>query len=235
MSEAINPQFDPTCFTPEAIGARLAEDRRLRRLNRRPGNTLHVRPNLAYYQEQARSIQRSRRENDPKFKLHAAQLELARGLGFVSWPKLVAAIHARERATNELQDALFNRDQDAVARIVRAHPLSVFDAGCIASPDELGLLLEFVLGFEHDSDRRIDLLDAVAEHHAPEGLEECVRMLLNGRVAVPLYANDIILDRRERAAASQNGARAVELFDNVLSVLVWYVDEPDFDYMPEDD
>lgn len=236
MSEDANPPFDPAAFTPEAISARLAEERRLRRLQHRPANTLHIRPNLDYYRRQARRLHESQREKDPSSKLHAAQLAVARGVGYASWPRLVAAIRDREHAANELREALLRRDHEAIVRIVRKHPLALLDVGCVAPPDELGLLLEFVPVSEYDSDLRTALLDAVAEHHEPEGLEECVRMLLNWwSVVDSFYANDTIEERRERAAASPKGTRAVEMFDNTLGVLVWYVDEPDYDYMPEDD
>lgn len=234
MSEATNPQFDQTRFTPEAIGERLADERRQRRLKRRPANTLPVRPNLEHYHEQARRLHKSQREHDPSAKLHSAQFEVAQNLGYASWPKLAAAIRDRGAAAHELREALQRRDHEVIVRIVREHPLALLDAGCVASPNELELLLRSVPVPEYDAAVRTALLDAVAEHHEPEGLEECVRMLLGGRVD-PFYANDTIEERWVRADASPNGARAAELFQNALGVLVWYVDEPDNEYMPEDD
>jgi hypothetical protein len=212
----------------------LAEERRLRRLKHRPANLLHVRPNLDYYHEQARRLHKSHREKDPASKLHAAQFAVARGVGFASWPMLAAAIHARERAANELHEALLRRNHEAIVRIVREQPLALLDAGSVAFPEELGLLLKLVPMRRHDPDMLTALLDAVAEHHKPEGLEECVGVLLNWG-ADPFYANDTIEDRRERAEASPNGAQAAELFQNALGVLAWYVDEPEHEYMPQDD
>lgn len=234
MSESINLRFDPTCFTAEAISARLAEGRRLRRLTRRPANTLHVRPNLDHYREQARRLHKSQREQDPSSKLHAAQFAVAQRVGYASWPKLAAAIHARERAANELREALLRRNHDSIIRIVRKHTLVLLDAASVASPDELELLLKLVPMSRHNPDMLTALLDAVAEHHEPEGLEECVGMLLN-QGADPYYANDTIEERRELAAVSPKGAKAVELLEGALGVLAWYVDEPDNEYMPEDD
>lgn len=97
------------------------------------------------------------------------------------------------------------------------------------------MLLECVPVSRFDSKLRTALLDAVAEHHKPKGLDECVRMLLDWTDADPLYANDVIQDRRARAEASPSGAEDAETFDNVLGYLAWFVDEPDYDYMPEDD
>lgn len=234
MSEATNPQFDPSQYTIEAIGARLVDERRRRRREHRPANTLHVRPNLDYYHDRARRLHKSQCERDPAAELHAAQFEVARGVGYASWPKLAAAIHARERAANELREALRHRHSEAIVRIVREHPNALFDAGCVASPDDLWLLLKTVPMRRHDPDMLTALLDAVAEHHAPEGLEECVGALLNGG-ADPFYANDTIEERRDRAEASPNGAQAAELYQNALGVLASYVDVPENDYMSEDD
>lgn len=234
MSEASNPPFDPAHFSLGAIGARLAEERRLRRLKHRPANTLHVRPNLNYYHEQARRLHRSQRADDPSAKLHSAQFEVARGVGYASWPRLASAIQARAVAANELREALQRRNHEAIVRIVREQPFALLDAGCVASPGDLGLLLKHVPMRRHDPDMLSALLDAVAEHHEPEGLEECVGMLLNWG-ADPYYANDTIEVRRERAAASPNGAQAAELFENALGVLVWYLDEPENEYLCKDD
>lgn len=234
MSEANHAPFDPSHFGIEAIGARLVEERRRRRREHRPANTLHVRPNLGFYQEQARRLHTSRREKDPSAELHAAQFEVAGGLGFPSWPKLAAAIHARERAATELREALRHRDSEAIVRIVREHPDALLDAGCVASPEELWLLRRLVPMRRRDPDILTALLDAVAEHHAPEALEECVRMLLS-EGADPFYANDTIEERRDRAEASATGAHSAELFQNALGVLAWYVDEPEDGYMTNDD
>lgn len=234
MSEAKHPHFDPSQFTVEAIGARLVGERRRRRRERRPANTLHVRPNLDFYQEQARRLHSARREKDPSAELHAAQFEVAGGLGFPSWPKLAAAIHARERAANELREALRRRDTEAIAGISSEHPNALLDAGCVASPDDLWVLLRTVPMRRHNPDMLSALLDAVAEHHAPEGLEECVGALLNWG-ADPFYANDTIEERRDRAEASPNGAHSAEVFQNALGVLAWYVDEPEDGYMTKDD
>jgi len=234
MSEPKNPHFEHSQFTIEAIAARLAEERRQRRREHRPANKLHVRPNLEYYQEQARRLLKSHCEHDPSAELHSAQFEVARGLGFASWPKLAAAIHARERAATELRGALGLRDNEAIVRIACEHPDSLLDAGCVASPDELHLLRRLVPMRRHNPDMLTALLDAVAEHHAPQGLVECVGMLLS-EGADPFYANDTIEERRDRVEASPSGAQVAELFQNVLGVLAWYVDEPENEYMPEDD
>ncbi|MBX3387692.1 MAG: hypothetical protein KF768_14075 [Phycisphaeraceae bacterium] len=236
MSEATNSQFDPSQFTTEAIAARLVDERRRRRREHRPSNALHVRPNLVYYQDQARCLHKSQCETDPTAELHAAQFEVARGLGYASWPKLAAAIHARERAAKSLCEALRRRDNEAVSRIVREHPHALLDAGCVASPNELGWLLEVVPVSRHDSKLRTALLDAVAEHHDPEGLEECVRLLTDWSDVDPDYADDTIRERWQRAEASPNGARAAELLENALGVLSWLTDPPDYsEYMSEDD
>ena len=236
MSEPTNPQFDASDNTIEAIAARLAEARRVRRLQRRPANALHVRPNLVYYQEQVRRLYKSRREQDPTTTVHSSQLQFAISVGFPSWRKLAAAIHARERAAHELHEALRRRHKDAIVRIVREHPDALLDAGCVASAEELGLLLEVVPISRHDSQLRTALLDAVAEHHGPEGLEECVRLLTDWSDVDPDYADDTIKDRWQRAEASPNGTRSAELFENALGVLSWLTDPPDYsEYMSEDD
>lgn len=229
MSEATDFNFDRASLTPEAIAARLAVERRLRVVKHRPANTLYVRPNLDFYQEQARRLHKAQ----PSSKLHAAQLTVARGVGFPSWPKLVAALRARERAANDLSESLARRDHDAILRIAREHPLALLDAGCVASLDELQLLLRIVPMRRHEPDMLTDLLDAVAEHHKPQGLEECVGMLMNSG-ADPFHAYDIIEERRERAAASPKGEQAVEMFENALGVLAWVVDEPEDGYMSKD-
>ncbi len=234
MSEATNPQFEGVQKSLAEISARLAEDRRRRRQERRPASTLHVRPNLAHYRLQARRLHESRRASDSTLKLHAAQLEVARSVGFASWRKLAAAIHDRERAAAQLFEALRRGDHEAIARIVREYPHSLLDAGCVASPEELQLLMNIVLASGDQASIPTILLDSVAEHHKPEGLEECVRILL-GLGADPLYANDAIEERRERVGRNPDGTEAAELFDNALGVLVWYVDEPEYDYLPEDD
>jgi hypothetical protein len=236
MSEPTNPQLDTSQYTMEAIAARMAEGRRVRRLGRRPANALHVRPNLAYYQEQVRRLYKSQREQDPTTTVHSTQLQFAIGIGFPSWPKLAAAIHARERAANEVREALRRRHNEEIVRIIREHPHALLDAGCVASPEELGLLLEVVPVSRHDSKLRTALLDAIAEHHDPEGLEECVRLLTDWSDVDPDYADDTIRDRWQRAEASPNGTRSAELFENALGVLSWLTDSPDYsEYMSEDD
>lgn len=236
MSESPTPHPEPSSVTFEAIAARLEEHCRQRRLERRPANVLHVRPNLEYYKEQARQLQKSRRESNPSAGLHAAQLEIAREFGFASWPKLTAAIDARSTAAAELSDALGRRDSQAVLRIARDHPDAILDAGCIATSDELGMLIEIVPVSRHDPKMRTALLDAVAEHHAPEGLEECVRLLTDWSDVDADYAEDVIQERLRRAEASPHGERAAELFQNTLGVLSWITDPPDMsEYMSEDD
>lgn len=235
MSEATNPQFDPENNSLEAIAARLTEERQRRRLTHQPANNLHVRPNLDHYRKLARRLQKTQLEEDPSARLHAAQLAVARDVGFASWRGLVAAIRKRDRASRALRDALRCRDQERILRVVREHPLALLDAGSVASPDELELLLRIVPMSRHDPDMLTDLLDAVAEHHTPEGLAECVGMLLN-RGADPFYANDTIEDRRERFEASPNGEQDAELLDSALGIMAWYVDEPDDGgYIPEGD
>lgn len=236
MSESPTPHPEPSSFTFEAIAARLEEHRRQRRLERRPANALHVRPNLEYYKDQARRLHRSQRVNNPSTELHAAQLGIARELGFASWPKLAAAIDARSTAATELRAALGRRDSDAVLRIARDHPDAILDAGCIATPDELGMLIEIVPVSRHDPKSRTALLDAVAEHHAPEGLEECVRLLTDWSDVDADYAEDVIHERLRRVEESPHGERSAELFQNTLGVLSWITDPPDTsEYMSEDD
>lgn len=236
MSEPINPQFDPSQYTMEAIAARLEESRRERRLKRRPANALHVRPNLDYYREQAQRLHKSQREHDSSAKVHLAQLQIANSLGFPSWPNLAAAIRDRERAANELCDALRRGQHEAITRVVRAHPHALLDAGCVASPTELGLLLEIVPVSNNDAKRRNALLDAVAEHHDPDGLEECIRLLTDWSDVDPDYADDTIKARWLRAEASPNGARDAELLENALGVLSWLTDPPDYsEYLSESD
>jgi hypothetical protein len=228
MSEAANAQSDAFSTSMEAIGARLAEERCLRRLERRPANSLHVRPNLDHYRKQARRLQK---END--LRLHEAQLAVARSVGFASWRKLIARIKARNRAADGLQEALLSHDHDAIGEIVREQPDSLLDAGSVASPDEMRLLLELVPLSRNDPDMLTELLDAVAEHHDPEGLGECVGMLLT-LGADPFYANDTIEERWERAEASTQGAKSAEMFEDALGILAWYVDEPEDSYMTKD-
>lgn len=236
MSESPTPHSEPSSFTFEAIAARMEERRRQRRLERRPANALHVRPNLEYYKEQARQLHKSRRESNPSAGLHTAQLEIAREFGFVSWPKLAAAIDARSTAAAELSAALGRRDSEAVLRIARDNPDAILDAGCIATPDELGLLIEILPVSRHDQKMRTALLDAVAEHHAPEGLEECVRLLTDWSDVDADYAEDVIHERLRRAETSPHGEGAAELFQNTLGVLSWITDPPDTsEYMSEDD
>lgn len=236
MSEGPNPQSSPALTGDDLVWANLRESRRLRRLKHRPPNTLPVRPCLEYYVKRARELHKAEREQDSSSKLHSAQFAVARGLGLSSWRKLVAAIQSRDCEANELSIALAQRDAEAIRRIVGEHPLALLDVGSVAPPDELGLLLEVVPVSRHDSKLRTALLDAVAEHHDPEGLEECVRLLTDWSDVDPDYADDTIKDRWQRAEASPNGARAAELLENALGVLSWLTDPPDYsEYMSEDD
>lgn len=236
MSESPTPHTEPSSSSFEAIAARMEEHRRQRRLERRPANTLHVRPNLEYYKEQARQLHKSRRVANPSAELHSSQLEIARDLGLASWPKLAAAIDARNNTATELSTALARRNSEAVLRIAREHPDAILDAGCVATPDELGLLIEIVPVSRHDSKMRTALLDAVAEHHAPEGLEECVRLLTDWSDVDADYAEDVIHERLRRAEESPHGERSAELFQNTLGVLSWITDPPDTsEYMSEND
>lgn len=236
MSDPAFPHFNPKDFSLEGIAARLAEERRNRRLKHRPANTLPVRPNLEYYRDQARILQASQRESDPMAALAGAQTVIARRFGFISWRELAVTIQARKRAADELIQALRCRDHKAIARTVRVRPDALLDAGCVASPESLQLLLKVVPVSRHDSKLRTALLDAVAEHHEPEGLEECVRLLTDWSDVDPDYADDTIKDRWQRAEASPNGARSAELFENALGVLSWLTDPPDYsEYMSEDD
>lgn len=236
MSESPTPHPEPSSLSFEAIAARMEEHRRQRRLERRPANALHVRPNIKYYKEQARRLHKSRRESNPSAKLSAAQFEIARELGFASWPKLAAAVDARNNTATELSTALGRRNSEAVLRIAREHPDAILDAGCIATPDELGMLIKIVPVSRHDSKMRTAILDAVAEHHAPEGLEACVRLLTEGGVVDADYAEDVIHQRLRRAEESPHGQRSAELFQNTLGVLSWITDPPDTsEYMSEDD
>lgn len=236
MSESPTPHPEPSSHTFEAIAARLEEHRRRRRLERRPANALHVRPNLEYYKDQARQLHKSRRESNPSAALHAAQLEIARHCGFASWPQLAAAIDARSTTAMGLSTALGRRDSEAVLRIARDHPNAILDAGCVATPDELGRLIEIVPVSRHDSKMRTALLDAVAEHHSPEGLEECVRLLTDWSDVDADYAEDVIHERLRRAEESPHGGPTAELLQNTLGVLSWITDPPDTsEYMSEDD
>jgi hypothetical protein len=236
MSESPTPHLDPSFFTSEALAARMEGDRRQRRLERRPAKTLHDRPNLEFYKDEALRLHKSRLKKDPSAELHAAQLEIARGLGFASWPKLTAAIATRNATATELRAALGRRDSDAVLRIARDHPDAILDAGSIASPDELEMLIEIVPVSRHDPKMRTALLDAVAEHHVPEGLEECVRLLTDWSDVDADYAEDVIHERLRRAEESPHGERSAELFQNTLGVLSWITDPPDMsEYMSEDD
>jgi hypothetical protein len=236
MSDLAIPPFDPNHFTPEGIAERLDEDRRQRRLKHRPANGLPVRPNLDYYRKQARSLHESQRKSDPLATLGAAQSVIARGLGCISWHALALTIQSRMRAADELKQALLRRDQKAIARIVTQHPHALVDAGCVATPEDLGVLLEIVPVSRHDSKLRTALLDAVAEHHDPEGLEECVRILTDWSDVDPDYADDVITERLMRAEESPSGAHVAELFENARGVLSWLTNPVDYsEYMSEDD
>lgn len=236
MSELTSPYFDPSKLGFELVAARMEEERRARRLARRPANALHVRPHLDYYREQASLLHKSQLAQDPAATLHSAQFEVARSVGYPSWPKLAAAIHNRKYAADQLSNALGRGDTGAIVRIVRKHAHALLDAGCIASPEELGLMLKIVPGLRRDSKLRTALLDAVAEHHRPEGLDECVRVLTDWGEVEPFYADDIIKDRWRRAEESPNGAQAAKSFEDAIGVLCWLTDPPDYsEYMSEGD
>lgn len=236
MSEAPTPFFDSFQKSLAEISRRLREARRLRRLERRPPSVLHVRPNLEFYRDEAWQLYKSQQKQDAAAKLSSAQLQVARGLGFASWRKLAAAIKARRDAANELCAALGRKDRDAVLRVARDHPHAVLDGGCVVSPDELGLLIEVLQITNRDFKVRTALLDAVAEHHDPEGLAECFQRLTSWADVDADYAADVISSRQQRAEDTPDGERLEELFEEALGVLSWITDPPDdSEYMTESD
>jgi hypothetical protein len=236
MSEAPMPNFESFQKSIEAIAERLRDERNRRQLERRPPNTLHVRPNLDHYRDRAWRLHTSQRKQHPTAKLHSAQLEIARGLGFASWRKLADAIKGRREAANQLCAALARRDREAILRIARDHPHAVFDGGCIVSPEELRLLIDVLSITNRNSKLRTALLDAVAEHHRPEGLGECCQILTGWSEVNADYAADVIWNRQQRVEDAPDGERMEELFEEALGVLAWVTDPPDdSEYMTESD
>lgn len=236
MSEAPKPNFDPFQNSLEAIVERLRSERNRRQLERRPPNTLHVRPNLDHYRDRAWRLHISQRKQDSTAKLHSAQLEIARGLGFASWRKLADAIKGRREAANQLCAALARGDREAIRRIARDHPHAVFDGGCVVAPEELRLLIDVLSITNRDSKLRTALLNAVAEHHRPEGLSECCQILTSWSEVDADYAADVISNRQQRVEDAPDGERLYEVFEEALGVLSWITDPPDdSEYMTERD
>src|SRR3954468_7955297 len=101
-----------------------------------PSRTLRERPDLDQLKRQAKELLESFKDGEPAaidevtanyhgadpatFRLHDAQLVIARAYGFESWPKLKAFVDCA--TVTRLIDAVKSRDADAVRAMVNARP-----------------------------------------------------------------------------------------------------------------
>lgn len=215
----------------EAVQRRVREERRQKH---RPPDKLPIRPNVEYYRKTAKDELRSRQGSEPELGVQLVQMQIAKRLGFASWPELVSAIENRNAAAQAFESALARNDLDAARALASENLEAALDVAATSAPDRFGLIFSLLQRLFPKRDVTTLLLNALVEHHTPDGMYDCVVQLMQYSPDGD-YAMDVLHFRLSELEVRPGTERDIEAIDEVMSQVAWLIDDSEFDYLSDGD